>query len=96
MALIGDTVRIKVEFRDYDGKLIDPTDIQLKVNEKNKKKLYTEPPIQITDSNKIATGTYYYDYQIPVGLSDLVIECSGVYNSKPILTRLTISREWVR
>lgn len=95
MPLVGDTVRLKVTFQDYDGVLIDPTDIKLTIYDQSTKKIIAGP-FDITDDNRSGSGTYFYDYTLPIGLTALVYEYIGNYNGKPIVGRSTLTREWTR
>jgi hypothetical protein len=96
MPLIGDTVRLKVEFKDYDGNYIDPTSVKLNIYEEKTKKLLTTTPIALDSTNKQDTGIYFYDYTIPQGLTTLVYEFTGIYNTKAITARAILTREWVK
>ena len=86
MAFIGDTVRLKVKFRTFNGNAVDPLDVKLRVLNGND---YQEiDTVDITDDNKIDVGVYEYDYVIPYGESEtLIYEFSGTHNDKPILSR---------
>ncbi|PMC34751.1 hypothetical protein CJ195_21830 [Bacillus sp. UMB0899] len=88
--LTGDTVRLKVHFKTFDGVSVDPTDIKLKIYETDKT-LYEE--ITITDTDKLSKGVYFYDYLPASELNEFIFEFAGSYNNKPILSRgkVTIS-----
>lgn len=90
MILTGDTVRLKVHFKTFDGVSVDPTDVKLKIYETDKT-LYEE--ITITDTDKLSTGVYFYDYLPASELNEFIFEFAGSYNNKPILSRgkVTIS-----
>lgn len=62
----GDTVRLIVEFYDFNGNPIDPTDITITIENKQREVLVEEP---ITVADKVLNsagltevGKYYYDY----------------------------------
>ncbi|KFZ25933.1 MAG: hypothetical protein KQ78_01889 [Candidatus Izimaplasma bacterium HR2] len=63
---IGDTVRLIVEFYDFDGNLIDPTDIVITIENKQREVLI-EIPLDagsklINSAGLTQIGKYYYDY----------------------------------
>ena len=90
MAYIGNTVRLKGEFRDYDGELTDIEDPKLTVYDGYKKIIDEFEPIR-TD-----TGTYECDYVVPGDASGpLYYEFSGTLGGMPILGRAKIERKWV-
>ncbi|WP_003545433.1 hypothetical protein [Desulfotomaculum nigrificans] len=91
MALINDTVRLKVNFKTFDGTAVDPTNITLKIYDDKKQLIET---ISIDDTNKLNVGVYFYDYIIPSGEEDLYIEFQGLLNNKPIVTRKILRRSW--
>jgi hypothetical protein len=95
MPLVGDTIRLKVDFMDYDGAKIDPTDVTVTIYDGTTKKV-VEGPTALGAEHHVATGSYFYDYTIPYGLSPLVYEFAGKYDGKPIIGRATITREWTR
>jgi len=90
MAYIGDTVRLKVHFKSFDGDSVDPDDITLTIYDKTKKELDTIP---ITVENKTATGQYYYDYVVvPDDIQEyFIFEFRGLHNNNPILARDRVS-----
>ena len=89
MAYIGDTVRLKVHFRSFNGDSVDPDDITLTIYDKTKKELDTIP---ITVENKTATGQYYYDYVVSDELLEyFIFEFGGIHNNNPILARDRVS-----
>lgn len=94
MALIGDSVRLRVRFRTFNGNAVDPTDVTLRILDGND---YSEiESISSADINKIDVGVYEYDYVVPSGESEsLVYEFSGSFNSKPILSRGCFDRTFI-
>lgn len=78
--IANDTVRLVVEFKDFNRNTIVPVDVTLKIYDKNKNLLET-----ITD-NIVQDGTkYVYDYTATD--SDFIFEFSGFYNDKIVLAR---------
>ena len=62
----GDTVRLTVEFYDFDDNPIDPTDIYIIIENKRREELIN---VQLSAANKVLNsaglpelGKYYYDY----------------------------------
>ncbi len=94
MALVGDSVRLIVRFRTFDGNPVDPTDVKLRILDGE---TYDEvESITITEDNKSDVGVYEYDYVVPVGDSaTLIYEYSGTYNDKPILSRGSFGRVFI-
>ena len=91
MPLIGDTIRLKGEFKDFDGVYVDPANVALKIYAGNKKQLGED----ITP-DRVGLGKYQYDYVIPGDvIGPLYFEFSGEIDGKPILGRATIDKRWV-
>lgn len=93
MPLIGNTIKLRAEFKDFDGIPYDPTDITLTVYDDNR--VLVSGPISLGEGNKISNGVYEYDYTIPAGNTNLVYEFKGLIGGKPVLGRSKISRTWV-
>lgn len=92
MALINDTVRLKVFFKTFGGTAIDPTNITLKIYDDKQQEIES---INIDDTNKLDVGIYFYDYIIPSGKGDIYFEFAGLVNDLPIVTRKLIKRSWL-
>ncbi len=91
MPLIGDTIRLKGEFKDFNGVYVDPDDVVLKIYAGNKKQ-YGEDITPV----RTGLGKYQYDYVVPEDvIGPLYFEFSGKIDGKPILGRATIDRRWV-
>ncbi|MCJ7841771.1 hypothetical protein MUB24_12850 [Lederbergia sp. NSJ-179] len=76
-----DTVRLCVEFKDFDGNPINPENVKLTIYDTNQAVIE-----KITDGivdNE--TGQYFYDYI--AADSDFIFEFSGFYFDKPVLSR---------
>lgn len=92
MPLIGDTVRLKAEFRDFDGEYVDPDEVKVKLFDGGKKQLGED----ITP-DRVDTGKYQCDYVVPSGgPGPLYFEFSGMIGGMPVVGRATIAREWAR
>lgn len=84
MAYSGDTVRLKVHFKTFDGTFINPSDITLTIYDKDKQQI---EQFILTDNDKETVGVYFYDYVLPANQELIIFEFAGVYNTKPILVR---------
>ena len=92
MALIGNTVRLKVEFKTFDGVLVNPENVKLRIYSGSNKKNGLLEEINV---EPIEEGKYQYDYTIPEGLGFLYFEFSGILEGKPILGRMKLERKWI-
>lgn len=92
MAYLGDTVRLKVHFKSFDGDSIDPDDITLTIYNKDKNQV---EQYELNDTNKINVGQYFYDYSPASELSEFIFEFKGFYNDKPILARDVVKIKFV-
>lgn len=76
----GDTIRLIVEFRDFNGLVINPTNVTLTIYDIDEETIVETITDVLIDGSK-----FYYDY---VSLNkDFIFEFKGEYNSKPILAR---------
>lgn len=96
MALIGNTVILRAEFRDYDGRaMITPSDIKLTIYDSNKRII--DGPFDVTIANRVEEGIYEYPYVVPKGNGPIVFAFEGIGpDGKPVVSRAMISREWTR
>lgn len=81
--LQNDTVRLKVYFKDFNNKSIDPLNVTLTIYKLNKEVVEI---IQLTESNKSSVGVYFYDYT-PTEMNEFIFEFKGLHNEKVILVR---------
>ncbi|WP_312753360.1 hypothetical protein [Rummeliibacillus suwonensis] len=88
----GDSIRLKVHFKNFDNQSIDPSNITLTIYNLDKTKI---EEISITDSNKQNVGVYFYDYTPSSNLSEFVFEFKGYYNNKPILARDIVKLKFI-
>ena len=83
MALSGNTVRLKCEFKTFDDEYADPTAITLKIFDKDKAQIGAT--IEISCAYQTDTGIYEYDYTIPAlsvlieYLSTTLISCTKIF-----------------
>jgi hypothetical protein len=90
MALIGNTVRLKAEFRDFNGEHVSPENVTLRIYDGSKKQVGEDIPVLPND-----VGTYQYDYVIPDVIGPLYFEFVGTIEGLPILGRATIDERWI-
>lgn len=79
-----DTIRLNVEFKDFNGNVIQPNDVKLKIYNTKKELLET-----ITEGIVQERTKYYYDYLATD--SDFIFEFSGFYNDKAVLSRQLVT-----
>lgn len=93
MALKGDTVRLEVEFMDFNSVRVEPNEVILSIyNEDN----VAIESIPLTSDNRTNIGEYFYDYIIPYVISDYIIyEFSGNHRGRPILARDKVHVDFV-
>jgi hypothetical protein len=91
VSLIGNTVRLKGEFKDFDGVLTAVDNVVLKVYDGYKKQVGEDVPLVATE-----IGKYQYDYVIPNDVvGPLYYEFKGELSGNPILGRAIIDYAWV-
>lgn len=88
--LQNDTIRLKVYFKDFNNKSVDPLNITLTIYNSNKEVLEI---IQLTENNKSSIGVYFYDYT-PKELGDFIFEFKGTHDEKIILVRDKVKVEF--
>lgn len=95
MPIIGNTVKLKAEFRDYDGDLVDIITPQVKIYDANRKLVEEGVPERTT------VGTYVYDLVVPDYATaskrnePLTFEFSGRLGDQQVAERAVLEREWV-
>ena len=105
MALSGNTVRLKCEFKTFDDEYDDPSNITLKIFDRDKVQIGAT--IDITDEYKTDAGIYEYDYTIPalstliddlsttlINRTKIFYEFSGVLEGETIKGRNKIIVNW--
>ena len=94
MPLIGDTIRLKGEFKDFNGELTDIENPKVVVYDSKRKVILDAEP------ERIEEGKYQYDLIVPdyneAGKQNelLVFEFSGELDGKPIVGRASFERVW--
>lgn len=88
MTLRGDTVRFQVQFKGYDGLIIQdvPSAVYFRLYDGDKVKILEQT---LGISNEAGKGIYYYDYSIPNSQSEgiYIYEFEGIFNGKPFVSR---------
>jgi len=90
MPLIGDTIRLKAEFKDFNGEHVSPENVYLRIYDGYKKQVGEDILVLPSD-----VGKYQYDYVIPDVIGPLYFEFVGTLEGLPILGRATIDKRWV-
>ena len=94
MPLIGDTIRLKGEFKDFDGNLTDIEEPKVVVYDSKRKVILDAEP------ERIEEGKYQYDLIVPdypeAGKRNepLVFEFSGKIGGQPVVGRSSFERMW--
>ena len=94
MPYIGDTIRLKGEFKDFDGELTDVENPKVVVYDSKRKVILDAEP------ERVEKGKYQYDLIVPdykeAGKQNepLVFEFSGSLEDKPIVGRASFERMW--
>lgn len=92
LAVIGNTIKLRVEFKDFNSDYIDPDDITFAVYDSRKQLVGGVVPI--TAVHKIDAGIYEVNYTIPEGTTDLMYEFKGFMDGLPTVIRGKVTREW--
>ncbi len=90
MPLIGNTVRLKAEFKDFNGEYVSPENVILRIYDVYKKQVGEDIPVSPS-----GVGKYQYDYVIPDIAGTLYFEFVGTIGGLPILGRATIDKKWI-
>ena len=83
--LVGDTIKLTVEFRTFSGVVVDPENITLKIMDSKGQQI--GEIIEIISSHKVSPGIYSYEYIVPDKPNELIYEFKGYVNGKPIVGR---------
>lgn len=88
---IGNTKRLKVEFQDWEGNLVDVQDLSLKIYDKERNVVDEIG----TGFGHESPGKYYYDYVLTDEHSGpLTYYFEGTLDGTPIARRAYIDRIW--
>jgi hypothetical protein len=82
---VGNTIRLKCAFRDFDGLLKNPDIVKVKIYDQSYKQL---SEFVLSQSNNSDTGNWFYDYVIPLDVrGKLYYEWYGEMAGSPSLKR---------
>jgi hypothetical protein len=90
MAIMGGTVKIRAEFKNFEGTYQDPTEIKFVAYSKDKNILSED---DVTVDHKISAGIYEYPFTIPVLKTDsteIICELSGNVSGYQVVVRKKI------
>lgn len=82
-----DTIRLVVEFKDFDRNVISPDNVTLTIYDESQNIIEVITDDIVQDKTK-----YYYDYQAID--SDFIFEFSGFYNAKKVLARQLVKTKF--
>lgn len=82
--IAGNTVRLRAEFRDYDGMNYDPNDVTVRVYSCSMEVIHED-----TNPENPEVGVYFLDYTLTD--DDYAFEFSGVIDGFPVLSRLPLN-----
>lgn len=86
----GSTVKLRAEFLDYSGKPVDPEEVTLRVYDCNEKEIGVSATV--STAFRLDVGIYEYPFTVPVGVTDLVYEFTGMIEGNPSIGRGTLKR----
>jgi hypothetical protein len=93
LAFKGDTIRFEVQFKTFDGSIIDPTDVQLNIYDEND--VAIDSILMTAETNKVEVGNYIHDYTLPYNEDSITYEFFGKYEGKPVIARKRIDLKFV-
>ena len=94
MPLIGNTIRLKAEFRNFNGELFDIENPKVVVYDSNREVILAAEP------ERVGVGKYQYDLIVPdykeagKQKEPLVFEFSGEIDGQPVVGRSSFERVW--
>jgi hypothetical protein len=92
MAVIGNTIKLRAEFKDYEGNLCDPDSVELRILDNMKRQL--GDTMIVSTIYRVSTGIYEYPFVVPDGAGQLTYEFRGTIEGNPAIGRGTITRTW--
>ncbi len=81
--LVGNTVRLQAEFKDFDGTYFTPDNRKVRIYDGGMNVVKEAVPVTIT------TGKYYYDHILSKG--DYAFEFYGEIGGFPVLSRAPLT-----
>lgn len=91
MPTIGNTVRIRAEFRDFDGELVSPDGVVFRAYDRRREQIGEAVPLQ-----PASLGVYIHDYIVPEDevAGPIYYEVRGEIGGYPVVARSILSRSW--
>ena len=91
LVLSKNTVRLKAEFKDFDGNLVSPEDVVLRIYTWDREQIGNPIPV-----NPIDIGVFQYDYTVPDTPNNaLYFEFQGTIGGNPVVARDIMTVKWV-
>lgn len=81
--LVGDTVRLTANFKDWEGQLVDPSQVKIIIYDSRYNKLNE---FEITTQGRADKGKYFFDYQFDKS-GDFIYEFYATIDGTPSLAR---------
>ena len=94
MALVGSTVKLKAEFKDFDGNYFDPEEVLLNFYDNMRRQI--GETIIIESKHNVDVGIYEYQYVVPKGVGSLTFEFIGMLEGNPSIGRGIMVRTWLK
>lgn len=91
MPIAESSVKLRAEFKTYSGSLADPTNVELRIYDHNRKLLETIP---LTTENWVSVGVYEYEYTLP-DYPSIYYEFTGILEGSRTVGRGEIKIKWV-
>lgn len=88
MAFQKDTIRLIVQFKDFNGKTIVPDDVKLTIYKEDESLIET-----ISTNITKLSDKYYHDYIVPE--YNFIFEYSGVYQELPVIARRKVETKFI-
>jgi hypothetical protein len=88
----GDTIQLRVHFKDFKGRSVDPENVTLTFYDKQQKQF---EQFILDDTNRENVGVFYYDYVPASELDEFIFEFAGSYQNKPILARDSVKLSFI-
>ena len=95
MSITGNTIRMQIAFKTFAGGVpsSDPLNIKLTIYDNEGTKVLEV--VYPTNIVRVSMGVFYYDFVVPAGTSYLTYEWYGELETKPVVDRGIITREYV-
>jgi hypothetical protein len=91
LSLTNNTIRLRAEFKDFNGELVTPDDVVLKVYDNRKFQIGEDIPV-----TALSMGVYEYDYILPYIINGVMyFEFKGTIRGMPILGRQEVEVKWI-